>query len=244
VLPGGKRLRPTANLYVGGIRIFCGPRWEDMAGRLISGVRDLLTTRSNEFVWLRAAGVVIGGRGLILPSAPNPHLPALAALLARAGAGYLGDEVMKFDPILRQVHGVSLPLLVDVADLGYFPELGGRARRILRGAVWEDTTSDSRTPRRPIPVNSLGGHGASPTHLGRITFPVFAPGEETRLEPIAGADAVFRLMQAVLNAHIWTDRAMILARDLVETVPVNQLIVGAVPDAADLLMSPDTETVE
>jgi hypothetical protein len=243
VLPGGKRLRPTANLYAGGLRIFCGPRWEDMAGRLISGVRDLLTTRSNEFVWLRAAGVVIGGRALILPSAPNPHLPALAALLTHAGAGYLGDEVIKLDPILRQIHGLSLPLLVDAADLGYFPELDGRARRILRGSGGEGTSSDSRTPRRPIPVGALGGHVASRADLGRITFPVFAPGEETRLEPVAGADAVFRLMQATLNAPIWSDRAMILARDLVETMSVEQLIIGALPDAADVLMSPEAETV-
>ena len=51
-LPGGKVVRPTANLFMGSLRIFCGPRWEDMAGRLIGGVRDLVTTRADETVRL------------------------------------------------------------------------------------------------------------------------------------------------------------------------------------------------
>jgi hypothetical protein len=233
-LPGGKVLRPIANLYLGRLRIFCGPRWEDMAGRLISGVRDMVTTHSNEFVRLRAVGAVIGERALILPSPPNPHLPALAAMLVRSGAGYLGDEVVNLDPILRRIHGLSLPILVDVSDLGHFPEANGRARRLPREERPEG--SDSRTPRRPIPVELLGGHPASPAELGWIVLPSFSPGETTRIEPVTAAEGVFRLVEAMLNSHIWGERALILARDLVETVPVSRLIIGSLPDAAELLM--------
>lgn len=235
-LPGGKIVTPTANLYMGRLRIFCGPRWEDMAGRLIAGVRDLVTTHADEAVRLRAAAAVVGGTALILPSAPNPHLPALAGALARAGAPYLGDELVKLDPILRRISGISLPLLVDVTDLDLFPELNARARRMTPGTDEEEDRQDSRTPRRAVPVEVLGGDHAAPTDLGRIVFPVFAPGEDTRLEPVAGAEAVFRLMEAMLNAHVWGERGMILARDLVETVPVHRLVIGSIPDAADVLM--------
>ena len=235
ILPGGLVLRPTANLYLGRLRIYCGRRWEDMAGRLVSGVRDMMTTPANEFFRLRAAGAVVDERALILPSAPNPHLPALAALLARAGAGYLGDEVVYLDPILRRIHGITLPILVDVADLRYFPDLvGGRFPRP-RDTVSGSDEPDARAPRRAINVKDLGGHHGSPAPLGWIVFPSFQPGETTRLEPVGSSEALFGLMQAMLNVHVWADRALILFRELVETVPVVRLVVGSLPDAADLL---------
>jgi len=238
VLPGGTVVRPTANLFIGSLRIFCGPRWEDMAGKLIAGVRDLVTARADESVRFRAAGAVIGDRALILPSGPNRHLPALAAALTRGGAGYLGDEIIKLDPILRRVSGIGLPILVDVSDLDLFPEVNARARRVKVEEEGE-VGRDSRTPRRAVPVEVLGGHHAAPTDLGWIVLPVFRQGEGTRLEPVAGAEAVFKLMEAMLNAHVWGDRALILARDLVETVPVQRLVIGSIPEGAGLLMGLD-----
>jgi hypothetical protein len=234
-LPGGTVVRPTANLFIGSLRIFCGPRWEDMAGKLIAGVRDLATARADEAVRLRAVGAVIGDRAAILPSEPNRHLPALSAALTRAGAGYLGDELVKLDPILRRVSGIGLPILVDVADLDLFPEANARARRV-KVEEQGEVGRDSRTPRRAVPVDVLGGHHADPAELGWIVVPAFRPGEETRFEPVPGAEAVFKLMEAMLNAHVWGDRALILARDLVETVPVQRLVIGSIPEAAELLM--------
>jgi hypothetical protein len=237
LLPGGKVVRQTANLFAGGLRIFCGPRWDDMAGRLVGGVRDMLTTHANEFVRIRAAGVVVDGKATILPSAPNPHLPALAALLTREGASYLGDEMVKFDPILRRVHGIPLPILVDVSDLGLVPETRARARKATRIEGDRSEDVDARTPRRPVPVDVLGGRTASaPADLGRIVFPTFRPGEETRLEAVPASEAVFRILEAVLNAHIWGERTMLLARDLVETVPVERIVIGSIPEAAELLL--------
>jgi hypothetical protein len=236
-LPGGRVVRQTSNLFAGGLRIYCGPRWEDMAGRLIAGVRDMLTTHANEFVRLRAVGAVVDGRATILPSAPNPHLPALAALLARAGAGYLGDETVKLDPILRKVHGIPLPILVDVSDMGYFPELKVRARRSTRIEGDQSEDLDARTPRRPVPVEQVGGHPSTPAELGRIVFPTFRPDEETRLEPMASSEALFRLVEAMLNPHVWGERGMLLARDLVDTVPVERIVVGSIPEAAELLLA-------
>jgi hypothetical protein len=235
VLPGGTVVRPTANLFIGSLRIFCGPRWEDMAGKLIAGVRDLVTARADEAVRFRAAGAVIGDRALILPSGPERHLPALSAALTRGGAGYIGDEIVKLDPILRRVSGLELPILLDVSDLDLFPEVNARARRVKVEEEGE-VGKDSRTPRRAVPLEVLGGHRADPTDLGWIVFPDFRLGEETHLEPVAGAEAVFKLMEAMLNAHVWGDRALILARDLVETVPVKRLVIGSIPEAADVLL--------
>jgi hypothetical protein len=234
ILPGGVVLRPTANLYLGRLRIFCGPRWEDMAGRLIAGIRDMVTARANEFFRLRAAGVEVDGGALILPSAPNPHLPTLAGLLTQGGSGYIGDEVVYLDPILHRVQGTGLPLLVDVTDVDHFPKLGARARR-WREAEPDSDERDARTPRRPVTVEELGGRPASPTPLGWIVFPSFRPGETTRFEPVGSAQALFGLMEAMLNAHVWADRALILLRELIETVPTVRLVIGSLPEAAELL---------
>jgi hypothetical protein len=235
-LPGGKVVRQTANLFAGGIRIYCGPRWEDMAGRMIVGMRDMHSAYANEFARLRAVGAVVDGKAMLLPSLPNPHLPALAALLARGGAGYLGDEIVKLDPIMREVHGIPFPILVDVSDLGLLPELHARGRRATPIDGDQTGNMHARTPRRPVPVEQVGGYRATPAVLGRIVFPVFRPGEETRLEAIASSEAVFHFLEALLNAHIWGERAMLLARDLVETVPVERIVIGALPDAAELLL--------
>jgi hypothetical protein len=137
--------------------------------------------------------------------------------------------------VLRRIHGIPLPILVDVADLRYFPDLvGGRFPRP-RDTVSGSDEPDARTPRRPINVKDLGGHQGSPAPLGWIVFPSFQPGETTRLEPVGSSEALFGLMQAMLNVHVWADRALILFRELVETVPVVRLVVGSLPDAADLL---------
>lgn len=234
-------MRSTANLYLGSLRIFCGPRWENLAGRLVSSVRDMLTAHADEFMRLRAGAVTMNDEALLLPSVPNPHLPTLAALLTRAGAGYLGDEIVFLDPVLKRVHGSVLPLLIDVADLALFPEVNDRPGRRRRSSAADDT--DARTPRRPVPVAALG-HRGSPALLGWIVFPVFREGEATRLEPVGPAESVFLLMQATLNANIWGERGLLLARELAETVPISRLIVGAPDEAVRLLLGLPKESAE
>ena len=76
-----------------------------------------------------------------------------------------------------------------------------------------------------------------------IVFPFFEEGAETRLEPFGGAAALFRFTEATLNLHIWTDRAFVLQRELMESVPVSRLVVGSIPEAADLVLSKLPELV-
>ncbi|HEV8572374.1 MAG TPA: hypothetical protein VGR49_04920 [Actinomycetota bacterium] len=232
VLPGGRRLRPMTTLYLDSLRIFRGAAWEEMAGRLISSVRDMVTHHSNEFVRVRAAGVTLDGHALILPSLPSPHLPALSALLLRGGARYLGDEIVNIDPILQRAHGMALPLLVDSSDFVHLPDLAARRPR---GGRKERGDREARTPRRPVTLKDLGAAPAPPHPVGWIVFPSFQPGAPTELRPVARAEAVFLFSQALLNLHIWTDRALVLARELLESAWAGKLIVGSLPEAADVL---------
>lgn len=240
-MAGGKVVHGISRLYSGAMKIFEGRVKDEMAGRLISGVRDLTTQHSNEYVRIRAAGVVFGSATILLPSPPQPHLPALAGLLVQRGGAFLGDEVVNVDPILRRVHGVPLPLLIDGFDLPLFPHIDREpTRRKMRG-TWEEI--EARTPRRPVPVDALGGTAAEASPVGAIVFPFFEEGEETRLEPFGGAAALFRFTEATLNLHVWTDRAFVLQRELMEEVPVSRLVVGSLPEAADVLAAAAPELV-
>lgn len=235
VLPGGKVVRGKSRLYIGALKIFEGTERDEMAGRIVSGVRDLATQHSNEFVRIRAGAVAVGGRALLLPSLPEPHLPALVAAMVRGGAAYLGDELVQIDPVLRNVHGSPLPLLVDTVDLGLFPELGRAPGRRRLAMVRDPAQVGAKTPRRPVRLDQLSGRAAPPTPPGRIVFPSFEPGRPTELREVGRAEALFRLTQAALNLHVWTDRALVVMRDLLESVPVTGLVVGSIPEAASLL---------
>lgn len=232
-IAGGKVVHGISRLYSTGIKIFEGRVMDEMAGRLISGVRDLATQHSNEFVRVRAGGVVVAGGAILLPSPPQAHLPALTGLLVQRGAEYLGDEVVNVDPVLRRAHGIPLPLLVDGFDLPLFPHIDREpTRRKMKGSPEE---VQAKTPRRPVPVEELGGRRAAPAPIRALVFPFFEERAETRLEPFGGAPALFRFTEATLNLHVWTDRAFVLHRDLIESVPTSRLVVGSIADAAELL---------
>ena len=99
-----------------------------MIGRFLSVLRDMANDESNEFIRMRGAGVALDDRAVILPSLPDPHLPALAGLLVKAGARYLGDEIVNVEPVTSKAYGRHLPLLVDASDAALFPVLATRYR--------------------------------------------------------------------------------------------------------------------
>jgi hypothetical protein len=231
ILPGGKRIRPKGTLYVNGLPLYSGSNEDEMAGRLLSVVRDISSGMVDQFIRLRATGLVgRQGTAIVMPSVPEPHLPALAGLMVRAGSSYLGDEVVHVDPVLENVHPIVTPLLIDSDDIATFPELGrepSRGRRVVG--------VDANTPRRPVAPEELGGHRAGPSPLERLVFPQFRSGETTRLESMPTAEAIFTIANAVLNMHVWGDRALVLADRLVRSRLPERLVIGSIEEAASLL---------
>jgi hypothetical protein len=230
---GGTSIRGKHSLYTSGLLVYTGLSLDEMAGRLIRIIRDRLTGNAHEYVHISGAAVALEGGALLLPSAPNEHLPLLAALLVRAGAAYLGDEVVRLDPVLRLVHPLPLPLLLDTDDIALVPELGREPVPRLRSM---DPPQAPMTNRRPVNLEELGGEAAPPTPIQWIVFPTFEPGAETRLLPMTKAEATFHLGgTAMLNRDIWRERALFLARDLSATTTVARLVVGSPARAVELL---------
>jgi hypothetical protein len=234
-LPGGMVTRGKLALYWGTTLIYGGVLYEEMAARLISWVRDNADFPSNEFVRLRAGAVAFDGRALLMPTIPERHLPALVGLLVRAGAGFLGSELAHLDPVFRRAHPVAWPLMVDGEDIAHFPELNRESPR-RRQPEQRDEFARAITPRRPVSVEEVGGTLAGPTPVRWLVFPEFETGEETRLEATSGSEILFRFVASGLNLHVWEDRALTLMRDILDTTPVSRLVVGSLPEAADLLV--------
>lgn len=163
-MPGGRAVRGKRNLYHSLMRIYDGLFDDEMAARLIAFVRDWATQLTNEFVRVRAGAVVADGTAILFPSRPEPHLATLVGELVRRGASFLGDEVVNLDPILRRVHPLGLPLLLDSGDVAsLFPELGRESPR--RRGTETDYPEELRgvTPRRAVAADELGGVEAPPT---------------------------------------------------------------------------------
>lgn len=236
-LSGGKVARPVKTLYLGTLRIYRGRSQEEMAARLMSSVRDQIVSKITELVQVRAAGVNVGGVGVLLPAPPDPHLPALAGRLVADGASFLGDEIVKIEPILRHLHPTSFPLLIDESDLALFEGLTPPAPPAgLRRRTGGDPATVAITPRHPLSVSDLGGRLSEDLSVGWIVFPYFEVGAETKLEPEGGSAALFRFIQSGINLDIWGERALILMRELMESVPVSKLTVGSIPAASELIL--------
>lgn len=229
--PGGKMTKGISSLYLGMLRVYRGRYREEMAGRLMSLVRDLVTDGQDEYFRVRSGAVVVHGQALMLPAAPTPHLGGLVAALVQRGAGYLADAAAKIDPILRRLDGTPLPPMVDESDFSAL----GLGPPVVRSRPRRDGSETLRPPF-PVSVEALGGTRTEAAPLGWIVQVGFSPGEETRLEPAGGAEAVFRFTEAVLNMHVWRERSLTFTRDLLDEHPLSRLTVGSIPEAADLLM--------
>ncbi len=72
--------------------------------------------------------------------------------------------------------------------------------------------------------------------IRRLLFLSFEPGRPTEFRPIARAEAVFAMASAVLNMHVWGERALIMANRLLGSATAARLIVGSLPDAASTIM--------
>jgi hypothetical protein len=202
-----------------------------MAGKLVTSMRTEAAFVLNQYVMIRAGAATFGDTGVVLPSGPEPHLPALVGLLLREGAGYLGDEIVKLTPVRRRLEGFSLPLLIDSSDISQFPMLQRVPARRRRGQEYRE----AETPRYPVKPEELGAATSASASLDWVVFPEFELGAATRLEPFGGAQAVFRFAQAVLNMHVWGERTLLLAKDLLDSAAVSRLVVGDMREAAKVL---------
>jgi hypothetical protein len=77
---------------------------------------------------IHAAGLSVGGRGLLLAGASGSGKSTLAIALLRAGFGFLGDDTLFLASGQDGVRALAFPDEIDVTEetVGFFPELARR----------------------------------------------------------------------------------------------------------------------
>jgi hypothetical protein len=236
----GMPLRRKLTLYFGTIAIYRGFSFHEMAGRMIGFVRDGATRFRDEFLRLHAGSVAVDGGVILMPGAPDPRLQALSAALVARGGSLLGDDLTLLEPVDRLVHPLGLPLLVESGlASNMFPGTAPLPPRRLRG---RQPPVPWTVPIRPVDVG--GGSAVEPAPLRWVVLPEFRDDGPPSLEPIAASMAVFATSRSVLNWHIWQERALILIRELLTTVPVARLVASSIDEGADRLIAslPDPAT--
>jgi hypothetical protein len=94
-----------------------------------------------------------------------------------------------------------------------FPEIEATPTR--PGRRHGQPLSAQARPRWPVRLEDLGGSASPPTDIRWIVMPAFRPGEPTRVESLPKAEALFGFAEAARNLHIWSDRALVLMRELI-----------------------------
>jgi hypothetical protein len=234
VLPGGRTTRRVGTAYLYTVKLHRSRSFDELIGRIVSSIREVTSLRRDDFIRLRAGAVVMDGGVTLLPSGYQPQLPALVGSLVRGGLPYVADELVHLDPVLRVASGIELPLLIDAGDLRLFPEVHREVAATRRAEHNGDL-------RFAVSVRELGGRLGQALPIRRIVFPRFEPGSPTRLEPISRSEATFGLAQAGLNLHVWGERALVLADEIVRAALVQRLHVGSLAEATELLLSSPVE---
>ncbi|MBI3151715.1 MAG: hypothetical protein HYZ21_06255 [Chloroflexi bacterium] len=196
---------------VDGSDLFSRLSYESALNHLMQDVLTRLNGASRTSLVFHAAALAHAGGGLILCGRSGSGKSSLAAWLAASGMQYLTDEV------------ISCPL--NGNTFSGFP----RSMVLKRGSafIWrrwvEDANDDPQKFRdgsvwaRPEMFNSATVEREALPRL--LIFPRYEKGEELQVEKISAADALFQLMQNLVNARNFPDHGMSTAARIVQQAP-------------------------
>ncbi len=195
----------------------------DVVPRLVSTITEQALASRPGHLALHAAAVALDGGAVLLPGPSGAGKTMLAAALVAAGFDYLTDEAAVID--------------VDTLEIASFPKplsLRAGSLDVLGRAVATFGPSGSRTM---VPASALRagapGPGARPRAL---VFPRYEPGAESRLIPLARAEA---LVEVVNNSFNFADQgfgSMRRLRRLVTDCVCVRLVTGDLDVACELLL--------
>jgi hypothetical protein len=152
---------------------------------------------SGEHLLFHAGALDAGGTGVLLPGTSGSGKSTLTAGLARAGLGYLTDELAALDLCSGQLLPYPKPITLKAGSFAVLPELdpdAGRSPRLDAGAgrwaggEWQVAVGGD-TERRV-------GQACAPR---LVVVPRFAAGVPTRLTPLSNTEAFLSLALHAVN---------------------------------------------
>lgn len=216
----------TFSVTVNGGNLYSGVKADSVLPLLMREALAQLNGTAASSLIFHSAAVAAHGKGLILCGQGGSGKSSLTAWLVASGFQYLTDEV------------IALPV-----DGG---EMRGFCRSIIlkRGSefIWRHWLADEQA--RGFLHFTDGSAWIIPTLLNPnaichsavpslILFPKYIPASPLNVQRLTQADALFRLLQCLVNARNFSDGGMSVASRLAKQVPAYSLTYSNIESAVE-----------
>jgi hypothetical protein len=224
-LVGGQERPPRSRFlleYQGAPVATCATR-EALVEMLLWHVNRSAVTSSPEYLLLHAGVVSWDGRAALLPGPTGSGKTTLVAGLVAAGLSYLSDEVAAIDPATKLVHSFPKALTLKEGSRVLLPHLEPPTSGSGAGARSGQWQVDPRSIR--------AGCVARLAAIHLVVFPRFEAGGPPRLTRLSPTEALLTMAQNAFNLRVHAKPGLEILRNIAETVPCYQLVMGDLTDA-------------
>ncbi|HEX2699153.1 MAG TPA: hypothetical protein VHM89_02985 [Acidimicrobiales bacterium] len=179
--------------YEDGARTVSAPSTTAMARSLVWQLNRLALAAPTQDVLVHAAVASLGARAVVMPGRSGAGKTTLVTALVLAGWRYLSDEVAALGPGGAEVRPYPRPLALEAGSWSLVPEAADR---------WPAGVPAMVSDLRLVLPASLG-IPCEPTAAtpAAIVFPEVVAGATARLEPVARAEALERLLPLTFNLN-------------------------------------------
>ena len=158
---------------------------------------------SGEHLLFHAGALDAGGTGVLLPGTSGSGKSTLTAGLARAGLGYLTDELAALDLWSGQLLPYPKPITLKAGSFAVLPEFDpdrGRSSRLGAGAAAGAGAGRWAGEEWQVAVGGDTGRRVGRACAPRlVVVPRFAAGVPTRLTPLSNTEAFLSLALHAVN---------------------------------------------
>jgi hypothetical protein len=201
------------------------PCYAQLLATLEYDIYQQAAARARGCLIIHAGAVVTGDVAIVLPGRSGAGKTTLVGYLVDNGFAYLSDEVAAVD--LRTGMLLPFPKPLTIKD---------DARRLFERVMPRLALSgygdgpDGDYPRA-YALPDAGQAGRSHTGIGLVVFPGYAPGAETRLCYVPGAEAALELIRHSANFEKLGGPALSLVSRIVNRTPCCRLVYSRLDEA-------------